>query len=95
MNFKNVLKKINEAFLFSGYARTAQELYLLSDRQLDDLGISRALLKRGANSFPWRVEEQAQAIPDNVSQLNAAKDAATSSSSVNQTPVMPKTPKAA
>ena len=91
MNFKNVLKKLNEAFVFSGYARTAQELNLLSDRQLDDLGISRALLKLGANGFPWRPEEPAQAIPDNVSQFNVAS----SSSSVKQTPVMPKTSKAA
>ncbi len=93
MNFKNVIKKINEAFLFSGYARTAQELNLLSDRQLDDLGISRALLSRGANGYPWRVEEAQTAIPDNVSNFKATKGA--ESASVDHTPVRPKTPKAA
>ena len=92
MNFKNVLTKLNESFLHSGYARTAQELNMLSDRQLDDLGISRALLKLGANGFPWRPEEPAQAIPDNVSQIKAAKAA---TSSIDQTSIMPKTPKAA
>jgi len=93
MNFKNVLTKLNESFLHSGYARTAQELNMLSDRQLDDLGISRALLHIGAKGFPWRPEEPTQAIPDNVSQIKAT--ATTTASSANQTPIMPQRPKAA
>ena len=86
MNFKNVIKKINEAFLLSGYGRAAQQLLMLSDRQLDDLGISRALLQRGASGYPWRIE--VQAIPDNVYTIGATKPE-------NETTIMPKTPKAA
>ncbi len=73
--------------MLSGYSRTAQELLMLSDRQLDDLGISKALLRRGASAYPWRVE--AEVIPDNVSQIKAA------TSPAEQTKDMSKTPKAA
>lgn len=88
MSFKNVLKSINESFKLSGYARTAQELNLLSNEQLEDLGISRELLKLGASGYPWRTEN-VKVIPDNVSQIKPA------TSSVDQTTVMSKTPKAA
>ena len=93
MSFNKIINSIHKAFLVSGYSRTAKELYLLSDRQLEDLGISRALLKRGYAGYPWRVEAVvAQEIPDNVSQLKVTKSA---TASVNQTPIMPQKPKAA
>ena len=96
MSFKKIINSIHNAFLVSGYSRTAKALFQLSDRQLEDLGISRALLKRGYAAYPWRVEAEAQAIPDNVSQLYATINATNSATtSLNQTPIMPKTPKAA
>ncbi|GAA0417222.1 hypothetical protein GCM10009133_27140 [Cocleimonas flava] len=93
MNIKNVLKNINEAFLLSGYARTAQELSLLSDRQLADLGVSRELLKLGASGYPWREEAQSHIIPDNVSHFKAATN--DTETAADQTPIMPSPSKAA
>jgi len=89
MIFKNVIKRINEAFMISGYSRAANELLMLSERQLADIGISRKLLKQGYSAYPWREEAVNKAIPDNVSQIKAE------TSPANQTTVMPKTPKAA
>ncbi|WP_299881233.1 DUF1127 domain-containing protein [uncultured Cocleimonas sp.] len=80
---------INEGMRLSGYARTARELRLLSDKQLADLGISRALLEIGVNAYPWKAEEVSKLIPDNVTTLKAKADVAT------EAPQMPRTPKAA
>lgn len=92
MSLKRIINSIKEAFIVSGYSRTAIALLQLSDRQLEDLGISRDLLKRGYAAYPWRVEAESQAIPDNVSSLNQAKSEKVSS---NESPIMPQTPKAA
>ena len=90
MNF-NIKNRIKEAIVASGYSRTANLLLKLSDAQLADIGVSRALLNKGFHAYPWRVEAQAQVIPDNVSQFHVAKPATT----VNETAVMQQTPKAA
>lgn len=70
MNFKKIMNGINEAFLVSGYSRTAMELLQLSDKQLADLGVSRALLKCGYSAYPWRVEAQDDKPANNISQIN-------------------------
>ena len=88
MIFTKIKNRIKEAFIISGYSRTAKELLELSDRQLEDIGFSRALLKRGVSAYPWREESLIQVIPDNVSNLNTTKIVA-------QTPIMPQTKKAA
>ncbi len=88
MIFTKIKNRIKEAFIISGYSHTARELLKLSDRQLADIGISRALLQRGYSAYPWREEAVTQVIPDNVSNLNATKIVA-------QTPIMPQTTKAA
>ena len=73
MNFSKIIKRISEGLILSGYSRTAQELNLLSDKQLADIGINRELLKLGAKAFPWREEEVAKIIPNNVTTLTSAK----------------------
>ncbi len=88
MNFTKIKKSIKEAFMISGYSRTAIELLKLSDRQLEDIGISRALLKKGYTAYPWREEVLDQVIPDNVSSLNTAKKVANS-------PILSRAPRAA
>ena len=92
MIFTKMKKAIREAILVSGYSRAAIELQKLTDAQLIDAGLSRKLLARGYASYPWREKVDAQVIPDNVSTINATKNATIS---LNQTPIMPKTPKAA
>lgn len=34
-----------------------------SDRGLDDIGLSRELLEQGAGAWPWRRDDEADAIP--------------------------------
>ena len=67
----NLIGGINEGIKLSGYSRTAHELRMLSDRQLADIGISRALLEIGANAYPWREEPLSRIIPDNITSLKA------------------------
>lgn len=43
----------------------AKEILLLSDRQLDDIGLSRTKLEKGAKAYPWKVE----ATPDILANL--------------------------
>jgi len=88
MFFKKIIKAITEAFMVSGYSRTARELRKLSDRQLSDIGVSRRLLAKGAKAYPWREEKVSQEIPANVTHLKTKTVIAT-------TPIMPNTPKAA
>jgi len=103
MIFTKMKKAIKEAIFVSGYSRAAIELQKRTDEQLVVAGLSRKLLARGYAAYPRREEVDAQVIPDNVSTLNTAKNtakngtknSATSAISLNQTPIMPKTPKAA
>ena len=88
MIFSKIMKGIKEAFMVSGYSHTAKELLKLSERQLTDIGVSRELLKKGGKGYPWRSEEVLQVIPNNVTTLKTTKV-------ISNTPIMPKTPKAA
>ncbi len=89
MNFAGIMKNITEAFEITGYSRTAVELQKLSDRQLDDLGISRALLQQGYKAYPWRVEKtDANSILENLTKVDAIEIK-------NDAPIQPNTPKAA
>lgn len=53
----NILDRIIKSFEVAGRARTLQILRGLSDRQLEDAGLSRGLLDQGLKAWPWRVEE--------------------------------------
>lgn len=90
MNFSNVMNKIKEAIIVSGYSRAAKELQALSDRQLEDIGFSRGLLEQGGSAYPWRIEDQAasQETPANLTTIDT-------SSTFDNSPVRPQTPKAA
>lgn len=54
---RSLLEKIAYFFEDSANARTAQELYALTDEQLENLGISRDKLKQGAAAWPWKVDK--------------------------------------
>jgi len=70
MIFSKIKDSISEAFMISSYARTAEELLNLSDKQLADIGISKTLLEQGASAYPWRAEVVAEEIPDNVTNFD-------------------------
>lgn len=53
MKIKQTLKKI---FTTIVRQRIASSLSQLSDSQLKDIGISRALLNQGVSAYPWRVD---------------------------------------
>jgi len=53
----NMLDRIIRRFEFAGRVRTLHVLRGLSDRQLEDAGLSRDLLNQGVTEWPWRVEE--------------------------------------
>ena len=90
MIFNTIKKGIKEAFMVSGYSHTAKELLKLSERQLNDIGVSRELLLKGAKAYPWRDEKvsMSKAIPSNVTKFRTTKV-------IENTPIMPQTPKAA
>lgn len=88
MIFTTIKNKIIEAQKLAGYSRARKQLLELSDRQLDDLGFSRALLKRGVSAYPWREEEITHLLTDNVTNIDFPEI-------VVHTPIMPRRPKAA
>ena len=90
MIFNTIKNGIKEVFIVSGYSKTAKELLKLSERQLNDIGVSRELLLKGAKAYPWREEKASlsKAIPSNVTKLKTTKI-------IENTPIMPQTPKAA
>lgn len=78
---KNVLSSSIEA---SGRRKTLNYLNSLSDRTLDDLGFSRALLSQGVEGWPWRIEaisgpttntQDTSAIEAAIRELTAYNDA--------------------
>ena len=90
MNFSQIINRIKEAFVVSGYSRTVKMLQGLSDQQLADIGISRRLLKQGASAYPWREEQVvvSQVVPVNLTKISTSKI-------IENTPIMPRAPKAA
>ena len=90
MIFSKIMKGIKEAFMVSGYSRTAKELQMLSETQLNDIGVSREHLKKGGSAYPWREAEiiVPQVIPSNIAQFRTAKE-------IEHTTIMPRRPRAA
>ena len=90
MNFNKIISNVKEAIIVSGYSRTAKELLKLSERQLNDIGVSRELLTRGGKAYPWRDERKgiSNSIPANVTKFRTTKI-------IENSPIMPSTPKAA
>lgn len=90
MNFSKIINGLKETVILTGYNRTAKELLNLSDRQLNDIGVSKELLTRGGRAYPWRSEEAviSKSIPANVTKLRVTKE-------IENTSVMPSRSKAA
>jgi uncharacterized protein YjiS (DUF1127 family) len=55
--FKRIMHAFTESLERSAQARTREYLLGLSDRHLDDMGLSRELLKQGPSAWPWRKSE--------------------------------------
>ncbi len=51
-----MLAKISNILQRSAMRQTRVQLMRMSDRQLEDIGISRELLSRGISEWPWREE---------------------------------------
>ena len=81
---ENLIGGVNDGLVLSGYYGKAKELLLLSDKQLDELGLSRDLLEIGANAYPWH-EEAVSAIPNNVTSLES-KEMDSHDSNMSETP---------
>ena len=47
---------INRYFQNHGRHKAREQLLNMSDRQLEDMGLSRDLLRRGIHYWPWREE---------------------------------------
>jgi len=54
--FKKYVKAFNELFENAGLNRAARQLELMSDKQLQDIGVSREQLKYGAAAYPWKAQ---------------------------------------
>ncbi|MGH1540570.1 MAG: hypothetical protein ACRBHB_09120 [Arenicella sp.] len=54
----------------SEHNRLAKRMLLLSDRQLQDIGLSRIKLESGAKAYPWRIETTQEIMP-NLSKLSS------------------------
>ena len=75
MSILNTLSDIVlAAFEKSGRRKALAELNTMSDRTLEDLGISRALLSQGIASWPWKSEMEVSntAKPNKRSEIKAA-----------------------
>jgi len=62
------------AFEKSGRRKALAELNTMSDRTLEDLGISRALLSQGIQSWPWKSNMELNEIakPNKRNEIRAA-----------------------
>ena len=75
MSILNILSDVVlVAFEKSGRRKALAELSTMSDRTLEDLGISRALLSQGISAWPWRsnMELNEVAKPSKRSEIRAA-----------------------
>ncbi|ODS23307.1 hypothetical protein AB835_09495 [Candidatus Endobugula sertula] len=52
---KTIIAFIKSVLNRASKKRVAKKLLHLSDRQLDDIGISRTELRKGVSAYPWRV----------------------------------------
>ncbi len=53
-SLKRIMHALTDALERSAQKRTREYLLGLSDRHLDDMGLSRELLKQGPDAWPWR-----------------------------------------
>lgn len=53
----SIAVRIRASMQRAGYDRARREMLRLSDRLLDDVGVSRELLEQGVDAWPWRKPE--------------------------------------
>jgi hypothetical protein len=53
-SLKRIMHALTDALESSAQKRTREYLLGLSDRHLDDMGLSRERLKQGPDAWPWR-----------------------------------------
>ncbi len=58
-----IITAIEHRLEIAARARTRRELLDRSDRFLEDVGISRALLEAGVHAWPWREDDAASPSP--------------------------------
>lgn len=64
MSILNILSDVVlAAFEKSGRRKALAELNTMSDRTLEDLGVSRSLLSQGLQSWPWKSNMEVADIP--------------------------------
>ncbi|MDO6460036.1 DUF1127 domain-containing protein [Granulosicoccaceae sp. 1_MG-2023] len=66
--------RLTAVFETVGRERARRELLNLSDRYLEDLGFSRALLQEGAEAWPWRTEEDRPAYLTPAQPVHTAQE---------------------
>ena len=79
MNYlKRIMHALTDALERSAQQRTREYLLGLSNRHLDDMGISRELLQQGSKAWPWRKLDDALVAswtPATIDALNTDSDA--------------------
>jgi len=70
MIFTTIKNAVIKAQKKAGYSRAAKQLLKLSDRQLEDFGFSRSLLKQGYKAYPWKEPTITHVITDNVTNID-------------------------
>lgn len=67
---KNIIKNTVVNLIERAERNTqANTLLRLSDRQLEDIGLSRARLEKGAKAYPWKVTEVTPKALENLRSL--------------------------
>ena len=56
--FKALSKKLVQSAVRRGHRQAQQQLLSLSNRQLNDLGVSRLKLLEGVSAWPWMTESK-------------------------------------
>lgn len=58
---KSFFTRVQAYFTRAANVKTRRVLLQLDDRMLEDAGISKELLLKGVNAWPWRIEQPAHA----------------------------------
>ena len=77
-SLKRIMHALTDALERSAQMRTREYLLGLSDRHLDDMGLSRELVKQGPNAWPWRKPSDPlvpSLMPAAIAELNTDSDA--------------------
>ena len=77
-SLKRIMHALTDALERSAQKRTREYLLGLSDRHLDDMGLSRELLKQGPDAWPWRKPGDpivASLMPAEMDEVNTDSEA--------------------